>query len=143
VQIVSAATAASFARDADISSVSNCGDKNIPYYSGLSGMNDGVQNWNSTWTDADSPAGASLGTGASYNELDDSFDDYLMYRPPAETYRFRGSIWISLGHFNWHFSSNTSYNGSGWDQPTTVYSTPGPAPILDTQTATPAFPNVC
>jgi hypothetical protein len=121
---------------------SNCGDGNIPLTSGLSGMAGGVQNWNATWHDVDAPASGTLGNDMSYAELDASFDDYLMYKPPDETYNFKPSIWISLGHFNWSFTANST-NANGWSQPATTYSTPGPAPSLDTAIPVPSFPNNC
>lgn len=121
---------------------SNCGDGNIPLTSGLSGMAGGVQNWNATWHDVDAPASGTLGNDMSYAELGASFDDYLMYKPPDETYNFKPSIWISLGHFNWSFTANST-NANGWSQPATTYSTPGPAPSLDTAIPVPSFPNNC
>lgn len=126
------------------SSTGNCGDGYIPYYSGLPGMNDGVQSWNATWTDADAPAGAALSNQGSYTELDDSFDDYLMYRPAAEPYyKNRPSIWISLGHFYWSFKSNSRGTNGTWSTPTVTYATPGPFPALDTATPAPSFPATC
>lgn len=120
---------------------SNCADGQVPYATSQSGTRGGAQTWNVSggWYDADGPGQLSV-QGATYVELDHTFDDYLMYKP-QDGADGKNSIWISLGHFQWGFQASESDPVAGM-HPTVVYQTPAPV-SLDNATPTPSFPGAC